>query len=152
MGREYPAYPVLAVGGIVWDRDRVLLVRRAKEPGRGQWSIPGGGVRLGERLEAAVEREVKEETGLRVRAIQRVHVVERIVPHEGRIRYHYVIVDYACRLEEGTLEAGSDAAEVGWFEPTELDGLGLSKETLRVIELARLARREPAQGGHWPRL
>ena len=137
MSREYPRYPIPAVGAVVWQGEQVLLVRRGKEPGMGLWSIPGGGVRLGERLEEAVRREMREETGLRVRPVRPIHVVERILPDELGIRYHYIIIDYACRVEGGDLTAASDAQEARWFAPGELSGLGLSEETLRVIELAR---------------
>jgi 8-oxo-dGTP diphosphatase len=139
MSREFPQRPIPAVGAIVFEGDRVLLVRRGKEPGLGLWSIPGGAVRLGERLEDAVRRELREETGLDVRPLRIIHVVERILPEQGRIRYHYVIVDYLCTVDSGTLEAASDAQDARWFSPEELPGLGLSEETLRVIELARSA-------------
>ena len=137
MSREFPQRPIPAVGAIVFEGDRVLLVRRGKEPGLGLWSIPGGAVHLGERLEEAVRRELREETGLDVRPVRIIHVVERILPEQGRIRYHYVIVDYLCTVDSGILEAASDAQEARWFSQAELPGLGLSEETLRVIELAR---------------
>ena len=137
MSREFPQFPIPAVAAVVWHEDRVLLVRRGKEPGLGLWSIPGGAVRLGERLEDAVRRELREETGLDVRPVRIIHVVERILPEQGRIRFHYIIVDYLCTVDSGTLEAASDAREARWFLQEELPGLGLSEETLRVIELAR---------------
>ena len=142
MTREYPSHPIAAVAGVVIRDDEVLLVRRGREPGLGLWSIPGGGVKLGEGLEAAVRREVLEETGLRVRPVTIVKVVERILPHEGRIRYHYVIIDYACTLDGGRLKPGSDAQDARWVPWSALDDLGLPQETLWVMEESRRILRE----------
>lgn len=133
MNRTYPTRPIPAVGGVVIQGERVLLVRRAKPPGPGTWSIPGGALRIGERLEDAVRRELLEETGILVRPWELVEVVERIFRRADRIKYHYVIVDYACTVEGGVLAAGSDAQEARWFGLDELSSLGLQEETLRVI-------------------
>ena len=101
MTRSYPARPVVGVGAVVFDADRVLLVKRAHEPLKGEWSLPGGAVELGETLEAAVAREVLEETGLAVDVGPVVEVLDR-VQHaaDGRVEYHYVIVDYLCSRQE----------------------------------------------------
>jgi ADP-ribose pyrophosphatase YjhB (NUDIX family) len=137
MTREFPKQPVLAVGAIVFRGDEVLLVQRAKEPGYGLWSAPGGAVRLGEQLEDAVCREVQEETGLRVRPICPIKVVERIYPEEGRIRFHYIIIDYVCSSEGGNLRAGSDARAARWVPWPNVADMGLTRETLSVLELAK---------------
>ncbi len=137
MSREYPEHPIPAVGAVIVQDEKVLLVRRGKEPGLGLWSIPGGAVHLGESLEDAVRREVQEETGLRVRPVKLIHVVERTQPEGDRVRYHYIIIDYACTLESGEPSAGSDAMEARWFTWEELDALGLSSETRMVLELGR---------------
>ena len=93
--RSYPDRPWLGVGGIVFQGDRVLLVKRGKEPGRGKWSIPGGAVDIGETVERAVKREIEEETGLQVEVLDLVAVFERILPDpQGKILYHYVVLDY----------------------------------------------------------
>ena len=116
--REYPDAPRVGVGAVVLDGDRVLLVRRGAPPSLGKWSIPGGLVHLGERMEEAVRREIREECSLEIRLIDVCGVIDRVVPGpepgpDGapRVRYHYVIVDYAAVPTGGTLAAGSDAAE-----------------------------------------
>src|SRR5438552_13789207 len=102
--REYPVRPIVGVGAVVLDGDRVLLVKRAHEPLKGEWSLPGGAVEVGETLEAAVAREVREETCLEVEVGPLVEVVNRIVRDPGgRVEYHFVIVDYLCRPIGGTL-------------------------------------------------
>lgn len=137
--REYPARPLLGVGGIVFREDgAILLVERAKEPARGRWTIPGGLVEAGETLEMAVVREVREETGLMVEPVERVEIVERIYRDEagvGRVRYHYVLADYLCRVTGGELKAASDAADARWFAEAEWQGL-LEEWTLRVVRQA----------------
>lgn len=121
--RAYPERPLVGVGGVVFEGESVLLVRRAREPGRGKWSIPGGAVRLGETLVQALEREMLEETGLAVKVVKPLEVVERIIPGDGgRVRYHYVLIDYLCRVRGGALRPGSDAGAAA-FHPLEVLGL-----------------------------
>jgi ADP-ribose pyrophosphatase YjhB (NUDIX family) len=135
--REYPERPWLGVGGIVFRGDRVLLVKRGKEPGLGRWSIPGGVVDLGENAAAALEREILEETGLQVKAEKLVQVFERILPDaRGRIRYHYVLLDYVCRFEGGEPRPASDASEAGFFPLSRLPDLNVPEETVQVIREA----------------
>jgi len=135
--REYPERPLAGVGGVILDGETVLLVRRAREPLRGEWSLPGGLVEVGEELTEALRREIREETGLAVRVGPVVEVLDRILrDEEGRVRFHYVLVDYLCRVEGGQLEAASDAAETRWVERSRLGDYGLRLETLRVIEKA----------------
>ena len=121
--REYPDAPRVGVGAVVLDGDCVLLVRRGKAPSQGKWSIPGGLIELGERLEDAVVRELEEESGLRIRVLGLCGVIDRIVadPERDSVRYHWVIVDYVATVESGTLQAGSDAAEAQWVRVDELD-------------------------------
>lgn len=135
--RSYPDRPWLGVGGIVFQDDRVLLVKRGKEPGKGRWSIPGGVVDLGETIETAVRREVEEETGLQVEVSAFIEVFERILPDpQGKILYHYVVLDYLCRLSGGLLQAGSDAAEAGFFPLDHLGPFNLHQDTEGVIRKA----------------
>ncbi|QEE28752.1 NUDIX domain-containing protein [Terriglobus albidus] len=113
--REYPSAPVVGVGAIVFQDDKVLLVRRGREPLKGEWSLPGGRLELGEHLEAAVVREVKEETGLDVSVVRHAETLERIFREEERVRYHYVLVDFLCEVTGGELLCGDDAADAAWF-------------------------------------
>ena len=142
--REYPERPLAGVGGVILDGETVLLVRRAREPLSGEWSLPGGLVEVGEELAEAVRREIREETGLAVRVGTVVEVLDRILRDEqGRVRFHYVLVDFLCAVEGGELEAASDAAEACWVERTRLGEYSLRPETLRVIEKAFSLNKQP---------
>ena len=143
--REYPAHPLVGVGAVIVDAaGLVLLVKRGSEPMLGRWSIPGGLVELGETLLDAVRREVAEETGLSIQPESVVEVVDRIHLDEkadeetsSAVRYHYVIVDYWCRVVEGYAKAASDAADLRWASPLEwrdTDVYGLEALTIQVIE------------------
>ena len=142
MTRRYPQRPLIGVGGLIFREDSVLLVRRGREPAKGCWSIPGGLVEVGERLSEALAREIKEETGLTVETGPLVEVFERLEKdHQGRLVYHYVILDYLCLKVDGRPQAASDAVEVRWVDPAEEDSLGLWPETLAVIRKARRMNR-----------
>ena len=113
MSRRYPDRPFLGVGALIVDGPNILLCRRGKEPYLGYWSLPGGAVELGEPVVEALLREVREETGLEVSIVRLAEIYERIAPDaEGRTEYHFVLLDYLCRVESGKLKAGDDAA--GW--------------------------------------
>ena len=135
--REFPLTPLVGVGGIVVHENRVLLVQRGTEPLKGQWSIPGGLVDVGETLREAVIREVREETGLYVEPIELIELLDRIHREGERVRYHYVLADYLCRVTGGTLAAASDADAVRWVERAEWNShsaLRIDPITTRVIE------------------
>lgn len=137
MLREYPQIPLLGVGAVVVDQGRILLVRRGHEPLKGQWSLPGGLVEVGESLHAGVIREVAEETGLQVKPIELVELLDRIHREGERVRFHYVIADYLCTVTGGTLKAASDADETRWVERAEWNShsaLVLDPVTVRVME------------------
>jgi 8-oxo-dGTP diphosphatase len=147
VAREYPEAPVAAVGGVVLLDESVLLVKRAMPPRQGEWSLPGGRLELGESLVDGVAREVREETGLEVEVGPVVEVFDRVHRDDaGRIRYHFVIVDFLCRPSGGVLRAGSDAADVCWAHRSEVGALGVNPFAADVIERAFRARDE-AEGG-----
>ena len=135
--RKFPQAPLVGVGAVVVDQGRVLLVRRGSEPLKGHWTLPGGMLEIGETLPAAVVREVREETSLDVEPIELIEVLDRIHREGDRVRYHYVIADYLCRVTGGELRAASDADAVRWVERAEWNShsaLVFDPVTVRVIE------------------
>lgn len=145
MGREYPDKPLVGVGAVIVRDHRVLLIRRGQAPLLGEWSLPGGVLECGETLREAAVREAGEETGLVVETVDMLGVYERIIPSDdGRVRYHYVLIDFLCRPVGGELKAGSDAAEVGWFKREELPALKLAYDANDVV-LKGLAQVSSAQ-------
>ena len=117
--------------------DSALLIRRGSAPLKGEWSIPGGTLELGETIAAGVQRELEEETGLAVDVGELIEVFERIVPdEEGRLKYHFVILDYLCSAEEGAARAGSDVTDVAWAREEDLSNFSLTPIATRVIRRA----------------
>ena len=140
--RRYPDRPIVGVGAVILDGDRVLLVKRGHEPLKGEWSLPGGAVNVGETLKEAIGREVREETCLDVEVGPIVDVLDRIrYDAGGRVEFHYVLVDFLCRPLSGTLQYASDADEAAWAERAELDRYGVADATISVIDKA-IARRQ----------
>jgi len=136
MKREYPDVPLVGVGAIIVDRDRVVLVKRGHAPLQGEWSIPGGVLEVGETLRQAAVREVLEETGLRVEVDELLGVYDRILrDSDERTRYHYVLIDFLCRRIDGEPLGAGDAAKARWFTRDELAGLSLAPDTEDVIKL-----------------
>jgi 8-oxo-dGTP diphosphatase len=135
--REYPQRPIVAVGGVVVHESRVLLIRRGQPPLEGRWSIPGGILEIGETIAEGIERELMEETGVRVRVLELIEIYEKVTRDlDDQPQYHFVILDYACEFVEGTAEAGGDVTEVKWASEQELDGLALTGAAKRVIRKA----------------
>ena len=150
MRRKYPHHPIIGVGGIIFHQDRVVLVKRGKEPGLGQWAIPGGVVRTGETLKEAVVREVSEETHLEVEVLGLAKVLDRILRDpEGRVVYHYVLVDFLCHYQGGELRSDSDAADARFVPLKDLPSYQISPVTLEVIHRAAWLRKNP-DGGNPP--
>jgi 8-oxo-dGTP diphosphatase len=152
--REYPDAPIVGVGAVVLDGKHVLLVRRGREPLKGEWSLPGGALELGETLEAGISREVEEETGIQVKPVAVVEVLDRIVVEDRaadeaeepnnrseddkrRVRFHYVLIDFLCTPTGGSLSAGTDAEDARWVAREELNSHSVYRvapATVAVIE------------------
>ena len=151
--REYPERPVVGIGGVIIDGGRALLIRRGSEPLRGEWSIPGGTLELGETLEQGVARELLEETGMGVRVLELIEVFDRIYAEDGTIaaraqkkpRFHYVIVDYLCERICGEPRAGSDVTDVAFAREDELARYRLTETATRILKKAFALDR--ARGG-----
>ena len=141
--RRYPNRPLVGVGALIFRRDRILLAQRGKDPLKGWWSLPGGALELGESLQDAVCREVLEETGLEVEPVKLFEVFERIMRDDaGAPEYHYVLVDYVCRVTGGKLFPGDDVSAVDWVRRADLPSLQITEGTLAVIERAYERRSE----------
>ena len=136
--RKYPKRPILGVGGLIFNGDELLLIKRGKDPGRGRWAIPGGAVKAGETLAEALAREMMEEVGLTVEVGPLVEMVERVFRDEdGRVMYHYVIMDYLCLPGPETPKPGSDAAELKYVPPEQWTDYGLPAFSIRILEKGR---------------
>lgn len=134
-------HPLVGVGAILIRRDRILMAQRGKEPLKGWWSLPGGAVEAGEALKDAVCREIMEETGLVIHPIRVFEIFERIMRDAaGRPEYHYVLIDYICRIAGGTLRPGDDVCAVDWVRRRDLPSLRITEGTLGVIERAFQSR------------
>jgi 8-oxo-dGTP diphosphatase len=140
--REYPERPMVGVGGVIIARDHVLLIRRGSAPLKGEWSIPGGMLEIGETIVQGVQREMLEETALEVKVLDLIEVFERIsIEEDGRAKYHFVILDYLCDLVRGAPRAGSDVTDVAWAAEADLAQFSLTPTATRIIQKAfKLAR------------
>lgn len=133
--RRYPKRPMLGVGALILDGDRILMAQRGKQPLLGWWSLPGGALETGELLADGIRREVREETGLEIEPLGVVEIFERIMRDSAGVpEYHYVLIDYLCRVTGGVLQAGDDVCCAQWFERAELPKLQITEGTLAVIE------------------
>ena len=141
--RRYPKRPLIGVGALIFRRDRILMAQRGKEPLKGGWSLPGGLLEIGESLDDAVRREVREETGLEIRPLGVLEIFERIMRDaSGAPEYHYVLIDYVCRITGGELCAGDDVCAVDWVRRRDLPRLQITEGTLAVIEKGFRERRK----------
>lgn len=139
-GRLYPSKPFVGVGAIIISEGKILLEKRRNDPGSGKWSIPGGIVELGEKVEQTVVREVKEETGLLVNRPELLGVVDNVaLDEDGKVKYHFVIIDYFVKLKGGTAKAASDAAELRWVPLEEVESYDLTM-TFREFFIGNLKR------------
>lgn len=127
MKRLYPDQPVVGIGAVIIKEGKIALIKRGNEPARGKWTIPGGLVELGESIEDAVIRETLEETGLTVENPRLIDVVSNVdLDEKGKVKYHYVIIDYSVHVKEGTAAASSDAAELQWVPLDKVESYDLT--------------------------
>ncbi len=149
MTREYPDYPRVGVGAVILHEDKVLLVRRGQSPSFGKWSLPGGLVELGESTREAIAREIMEECGIGIRVVDVAGVLDRVVHDDaGRVRYHYVLVDYLAYPESLDVVAGSDAGDAQWFDIERVAVLDTTQGLLDMIRRGEALRRtEVLRGG-----
>ena len=135
--REYPDRPVVGIGAVVIRDGKVLLIRRGVAPGRGLWAVPGGSLELGETLQQGAEREILEETGITIHAREPIYAFDFFERDpDGRIRFHFVIVDLAADYIRGDVKGADDALEARWLAPGDLDHLPVSKNTLKLLQAA----------------
>ena len=133
--REYPDRPVVGVGAVVIRDGKILLVKRGVAPSKGLWAIPGGSLELGETLQQAAEREILEETGVTIRAREPIYAFDFFERNEdGRIRFHFVIVDVAADYISGDVKGADDALDARWLAPADLDHLPVSQNTIRLLQ------------------
>jgi mutator protein MutT len=135
--REYPDRPLVGVGGVIIEKERALLIKRGSAPLKGEWSIPGGMLELGETIVQGVRRELLEETAVEADVLDLIEVFERITTDDtGRPQYHFVILDYLCEVVRGEAQAGSDVTDVAWVAESELGKYSLTPTATRVIRKA----------------
>ena len=141
--REYPDRPVVGVGAVVVHEGRVLLVRRGAAPSRGLWAVPGGALELGETLQQGAEREILEETGVAIRAREPICAFDFFERDgDGRIRFHFVIVDVAADYIRGDVKGADDALEARWLSPEDLEGLPVSRNTLKLLRAVGFIKKD----------
>jgi len=135
--REYPSFPKIGVGGLVVDKDRLLLIKRAFEPSSGLWSIPGGMLEVGEELEEAVAREIEEETGIKVEVKELLGVFNFVIRDKnGRVKYHYVLIDFLAKPVGGKLRPSRETLDVRWISLKDVEKYPLTRTTRRLISRA----------------
>lgn len=139
MQRKYPVSPLIGVGALIHRGDKIVVVKRENEPAKGLWSIPGGLLELGELIYDGVKREVMEETGLDVEIDRLLDVIDNIVyDDDGKICYHYVLIDYLCSSSHGDLKAATDVKEAQWIKLKDVDRLPTTKTLKRLLVKADL--------------
>lgn len=137
MTREYPKHPLVGVGVVVFRGGKVLLIRRANAPRKGQWSLPGGLQELGETVFQCAAREAREECGVEIEPLSVVDIVDAITPDEkGRARFHYTLIEVLAEWRSGRPKAGDDAMDAAWHDPSKVGDLGMWAETPRIIAKA----------------
>ena len=144
--REYPTRPFIGVGVVVLKEDLVLLIRRGKPPKAGEWSLPGGSQHVGETVRETASREVREETGVEIRELIFLEVIDAIIPdREGRVQFHYTLIDFVAQWESGEPNADDDAEHAEWVPLSNLPEIELWEKTREIIEKASRLREQSGQ-------
>jgi 8-oxo-dGTP diphosphatase len=134
-GREYPEHPLVGVGGFIHKEGKVLMIKRKFEPNKGRWSLPGGLLEVGEDPEEAAKREVREELGLEVAVEGLLQVANEVIPDDaGRVRYHFVLVDYLMKPLGDKITLNEESEEYAWFEPSAVEGLNTTNNTRLIVK------------------
>ena len=143
-GREYPVHPLVGVGGFIHDEGgKVLMIKRKFEPNKGRWSLPGGLVEVGETLEEAARREVREEVGIDVTLEGVLQVVDEVITDENdRVKYHFILIDYLMSPLSTAITLNDESEEFAWFEPEQVDGLDVTKNTRLIFRKFAEMRRK----------
>ena len=146
--RQYPSFPRVGIGALIFKDNRILLIKRGQEPSKGKWTVPGGLVELGERLSETVQREIYEECNIRIRVLDRLGIFEFIETDQQKdVRFHYIVIDYLADYVAGELKAGSDIDEARWVELDKTDELDITDSIKPLIQKAIAIR----QGQSVPR-
>ena len=133
--REYPEHPLVGVGAIVVENGKILLVKRAFDPGAGKWSVPGGLVELGEKLSEACIREAEEETGLKVQVLELINVFDMVDKDDSsKVKYHYVLVEFLVRPVGGDFRPNAEVTELRWFTREEIKSLDMTRTARKAID------------------
>ena len=133
--REYPLFPMVGAGALIYKGNSVLLVKRNNEPNKGRWALPGGVVKVGERVEDATRREVKEEVGLEIGLEGLLDISDDIhYDGKGRVMYHFVLVSYLASPQGGKVKVNSESEEYKWFSPTEVRSVFATDNTKKVVQ------------------
>jgi ADP-ribose pyrophosphatase YjhB (NUDIX family) len=133
--RRYPTAPLVGVGGLITKGDRILVVKRENDPGKGLWSIPGGLLEVGETIQEGVKREIREETGLDVEVVELLDVIDSITCDEAeRVCFHYVLIDFLCRVTRGKLSPDTDVKEAQWVRVDDLENIPTTRTLTRLLK------------------
>lgn len=134
-GREYPQHPLVGVGGFIHKEGKVLMIKRKFEPNKGRWSLPGGLLEVGEDPEEAAKREVREELGLEVAVEGLLQVANEVIPDaSGKVRYHFVLVDYLMKPLGDKITLNEESEEYAWFEPSAVEGINTTNNTRLIVK------------------
>ena len=132
--REYPEYPFVGVGALIHKGGKILLIKRRFEPNKGRWSLPGGLVERGEKVEEATLREVKEELGIGVTLERLMDIADEIIPDgKGQVKYHYVLIDFLARPKMGRIRLNKESSAYRWIRPETVENLNSSNNTRAIV-------------------